>query len=197
MRQLFHCLEWYAGSKRVNCELPFTFGIVCFTFKVFLSKVLTPILFLTWLFFRFIIIHRFHRITFQNVINWVHSKSEIINFKIGVKNDMLLFRKTGFWKKKLNQALFRITITKNFPLFRMFTLYAKSLSLDVVSRVWDVFFRDGEEFLFRTALGRFYKDSICSFVVFQNPMFRGAVPITKFTSGPDKNSIHLGNPKEW
>ena len=38
---------------------------------------------------------------------------------------------------------------------RMFTLYAKSLSLDVASHVWDVFFRDGEEMLFRTALGSF------------------------------------------
>ena len=37
--------------------------------------------------------------------------------------------------------------------YRMFTLYAKSLPFDVASRVWDVFCRDGEEFLFRTALG--------------------------------------------
>ncbi|CAD5118092.1 DgyrCDS6829 [Dimorphilus gyrociliatus] len=35
----------------------------------------------------------------------------------------------------------------------IFTLYSKSLPLDVASRVWDVFYRDGEEFLFRTALG--------------------------------------------
>ena len=35
----------------------------------------------------------------------------------------------------------------------MYTLFAKSLPLDVASRVWDVFCRDGEEFLFRTALG--------------------------------------------
>lgn len=42
----------------------------------------------------------------------------------------------------------------------MFTLYAKSLPLDVASRVWDVFCRDGEEFLFRTALGilKLYQD---------------------------------------
>ena len=38
---------------------------------------------------------------------------------------------------------------------RMYTLFAKSLPLDVASRVWDVFCRDGEEFLFRTALGLF------------------------------------------
>ncbi|KAG7255638.1 hypothetical protein CRUP_016261 [Coryphaenoides rupestris] len=35
----------------------------------------------------------------------------------------------------------------------IFTLYSKSLPLDVACRVWDVFCRDGEEFLFRTALG--------------------------------------------
>lgn len=35
----------------------------------------------------------------------------------------------------------------------MFTMYTRSLPLDVASRVWDVFCRDGEEFLFRTALG--------------------------------------------
>ncbi|XP_070540551.1 TBC1 domain family member 14-like isoform X2 [Ptychodera flava] len=35
----------------------------------------------------------------------------------------------------------------------MYTIYSKSLPLDVACRVWDVFFRDGEEFLFRTALG--------------------------------------------
>ncbi|XP_068161358.1 TBC1 domain family member 12-like isoform X3 [Antennarius striatus] len=40
------------------------------------------------------------------------------------------------------------------------TLYSKPLPLDVACRVWDVFFRDGEEFLFRTALGilRLHRD---------------------------------------
>jgi len=42
----------------------------------------------------------------------------------------------------------------------MFTMYTRSLPLDVASRVWDVFCRDGEEFLFRTALGilRLYEE---------------------------------------
>lgn len=35
----------------------------------------------------------------------------------------------------------------------LYTIYAKSMPLDVASRVWDVFLRDGDEFLFRTALG--------------------------------------------
>ncbi|XP_035375610.1 TBC1 domain family member 14 isoform X2 [Electrophorus electricus] len=42
----------------------------------------------------------------------------------------------------------------------IFTLYSKPLPLDLACRVWDVFCRDGEEFLFRTALGllRLYED---------------------------------------
>ncbi|KAK5620377.1 hypothetical protein CRENBAI_024972 [Crenichthys baileyi] len=42
----------------------------------------------------------------------------------------------------------------------IFTLYSKSFPLDLACRVWDVFCRDGEEFLFRTALGvlRLYQD---------------------------------------
>lgn len=35
----------------------------------------------------------------------------------------------------------------------VFSLYSKCFNLDIVSRIWDVFFRDGEQFLFRTALG--------------------------------------------
>lgn len=42
----------------------------------------------------------------------------------------------------------------------IFTIYTKSLPLDVACRVFDIFCRDGEEFLFRTALGilRCYED---------------------------------------
>lgn len=44
----------------------------------------------------------------------------------------------------------------------IFTLFSKSLPLDVMSRVWDVFFRDKEEFLFRTALAilNLYKETL-------------------------------------
>ena len=44
----------------------------------------------------------------------------------------------------------------------VFTLFSKSLPLDVMSRVWDVFFRDQEEFLFRTSLGilNLYKETL-------------------------------------
>ncbi|XP_065176008.1 TBC1 domain family member 12-like [Sycon ciliatum] len=34
-----------------------------------------------------------------------------------------------------------------------FTSFSKSLPLDVASRVWDVYFRDGDEFLYKTGLG--------------------------------------------
>ncbi|CAL1590488.1 unnamed protein product [Knipowitschia caucasica] len=46
----------------------------------------------------------------------------------------------------------------------IFTLYSKPLPLDLACRVWDVFCRDGEEFLFRTALGllRLYQDVLTS-----------------------------------
>eukprot|EP00794_Sanderia_malayensis_P005458 gene5458-6141_t len=35
----------------------------------------------------------------------------------------------------------------------IFTIYSKSLPLDIACRVWDLFCRDGEAFLFRTAIG--------------------------------------------
>ena len=44
----------------------------------------------------------------------------------------------------------------------VFTLFSKSLPLDVMSRVWDVFLRDKDPFLFRVALGilDLYKDTL-------------------------------------
>ncbi|XP_075223797.1 TBC1 domain family member 14-like [Lycorma delicatula] len=35
----------------------------------------------------------------------------------------------------------------------IYTVFTKAMNLDLASRVWDVFLRDGEEFLFRAALG--------------------------------------------
>ena len=37
----------------------------------------------------------------------------------------------------------------------LYTLFSKSLPLDVACRIWDVFLRDGETFLARAALGQF------------------------------------------
>jgi hypothetical protein len=36
----------------------------------------------------------------------------------------------------------------------LYTVFAKAMPLDVACRVWDVFLRDGEEFLFKAALGK-------------------------------------------
>lgn len=44
----------------------------------------------------------------------------------------------------------------------LYTIFAKAMPLDVACRVWDIFIRDGDEFLFRTALGilRMYQDDL-------------------------------------
>lgn len=74
---------------------------------------------------------------------------------------------------KLHQILFQFNMPKLFDHFEeqkvkpdlylidwVFTLFSRSLPLDVVSRVWDVYLRDKEEFLFRASLGllNLYKD---------------------------------------
>ena len=45
--------------------------------------------------------------------------------------------------------------------YRILTLYAKSLPLDIVSRIWDCYFLEGELFLFRTAVGNVHCHLIC------------------------------------
>lgn len=61
-----------------------------------------------------------------------------------------------FFKENLPNlyAHFKIqSVTPNLYLMEwVFLLYSKSLPLDVACRVWDIFFRDGEEFLFKTAI---------------------------------------------
>lgn len=54
----------------------------------------------------------------------------------------------------LHQHFMRNSVTPDLYIIDwIFTLFSKSLPLDVACRVWDMFCRDGEEFLFRTALG--------------------------------------------
>ncbi|XP_070847299.1 TBC1 domain family member 12-like isoform X3 [Chaetodon trifascialis] len=58
------------------------------------------------------------------------------------------------------------------------SLYTKPLPLDVASRIWDVFFRDGEEFLFRTALGilRLYQDVLLHMDLISIAQFLSRLP---------------------
>lgn len=47
----------------------------------------------------------------------------------------------------------------------IYTLFSRSLPLDVATRVWDLFLRDGDEFIFRTSLGilSMYQDILLNF----------------------------------
>ncbi|XP_073345484.1 TBC1 domain family member 12-like [Pagrus major] len=58
------------------------------------------------------------------------------------------------------------------------SLYTKPLPLEVACRVWDVFFRDGEEFLFRTALGilRLYQDVLLHMDLISIAQFLSRLP---------------------
>ncbi|XP_061108783.1 TBC1 domain family member 14 isoform X2 [Conger conger] len=60
----------------------------------------------------------------------------------------------------------------------IFTLYSKSLPLDLACRVWDVFCRDGDEFLFRTALGilKLYEDILTQMDFIHNAQFLTKLP---------------------
>lgn len=37
----------------------------------------------------------------------------------------------------------------------IYTIFAKAMPLDIACRIWDIFLRDGDEFIFRTAVGEF------------------------------------------
>lgn len=45
----------------------------------------------------------------------------------------------------------------------IYTIFAKAMPLDVACRVWDIFLRDGDEFIFRTALGKLQFKTSSSF----------------------------------
>lgn len=61
----------------------------------------------------------------------------------------------------------------------IFTLFSKSLPLDTACRVWDLFCRDGEEFLFRTALGILLMNEE---VLLEMEFFRLAQYLTKLSN---------------
>ncbi|GFN83366.1 TBC1 domain family member 14 [Plakobranchus ocellatus] len=54
---------------------------------------------------------------------------------------------------KLYAHFSSLSVTLNLYIMEwVLLMYSKSLSLDVACKVWDLFFRDGEEFLFRSAI---------------------------------------------
>lgn len=60
----------------------------------------------------------------------------------------------------------------------IYTVFAKAMPLDVACRVWDVFLRDGEEFLFRAALGvlHFYQDLLLNYDFLTGAQFLTKLP---------------------
>ncbi|KAF7704848.1 hypothetical protein HF521_021920 [Silurus meridionalis] len=80
---------------------------------------------------------------------------------------------------KLFQHFQNNSLTPDFYLIDwIFTLYSKPLPLDVACRVWDLFCRDGEEALFRTALGilRLYQDVLLQMDFIHSAQFLSRLP---------------------
>uniref|UniRef100_A0A671XA41 Rab-GAP TBC domain-containing protein n=1 Tax=Sparus aurata TaxID=8175 RepID=A0A671XA41_SPAAU len=101
-------------------------------------------------------------ISFSNLIN---RPCQLAFYRV---HHQLMFRYFGAFQMFFEETLPRLFlhfqssgVTPDLYLMDwILSLYTKPLPLDVACRVWDVFFRDGEEFLFRTALGilRLYQD---------------------------------------
>lgn len=60
----------------------------------------------------------------------------------------------------------------------IYTLFSRSLPLDVASRVWDLFLRDGQEFIFRGSLGilAMYQDIVTKLDFIQLALFLTKLP---------------------
>ncbi|CAG9861897.1 unnamed protein product [Phyllotreta striolata] len=60
----------------------------------------------------------------------------------------------------------------------IYTIFAKAMPLDIACRVWDVFLRDGYEFIFRTALGilHLHQDELMSMDFLQGSQFLTHLP---------------------
>ncbi|XP_053365913.1 uncharacterized protein tbc1d12a [Clarias gariepinus] len=104
---------------------------------------------------------------------------------------------------KLFQHFHSNSLTPDFYLIDwIFTLYSKPLPLDVACRVWDLFCRDGEEALFRTALGilRLYQDVLLQMDFIHSAQFLSRLPQntpahTLFTC--ISNTHMLSNNRRW
>ena len=82
---------------------------------------------------------------------------------------------------KLGAHFSAMSIEANyFALDWFFTIYSKSLPLDLVARVWDLFFRDGESLIFRTALAilAVYEEHLCQLDTFHCLQFLTRLPDT-------------------
>ena len=80
---------------------------------------------------------------------------------------------------KLSAHFSQMSIEPNcFALDWFFTIYSKSLPLDVVSRIWDLFFRDGDAFIFRTAIAilSLYEERLCQLDTFHCLQFLTRLP---------------------
>jgi TBC1 domain family member 14 len=80
---------------------------------------------------------------------------------------------------KLSAHFVQMSIEPNcFALDWFFTIYSKSLPLDVVSRIWDMFFRDGDVFIFRTAIAilSMYEERLCQLDTFHCLQFLTRLP---------------------
>lgn len=104
---------------------------------------------------------------------------------------------------KLFQHFQSNSLTPDFYLIDwIFTLYSKPLPLDVACRVWDLFCRDGEEALFRTALGilRLHQDVLLQMDFIHSAQFLSRLPQntpahTLFTC--IANTHMLSNNRRW
>nr|CAB3266826.1 TBC1 domain family member 14 [Phallusia mammillata] len=65
----------------------------------------------------------------------------------------------------------------------IFTMFSKALCFDAACRVWDIFCRDGEEFLFKTAIAilKLHRDSLLSMEFIHAAQFLTRLPTSGFT----------------
>ena len=80
---------------------------------------------------------------------------------------------------RLSAHFIQMSIEPNcFALDWFFTIFSKSLPLDVVSRIWDLVFRDGDAFIFRTAIAilSLYEERLCQLDTFHCLQFLTRLP---------------------
>ena len=59
---------------------------------------------------------------------------------------------------KLAEKLKELNVTPDlYILDWLLTIFARPLPLDAAARIWDVYLRDGEEFLIRAAIGEYIR----------------------------------------